>query len=131
MICLLPVTAVVLGLAAAVAQAQKPPVRDIPANILEIFKKNCTGCHTGQRPPKGLSLIPSKVALAIDAPSTEMPKLKIIDSAEPESSYLLKKIEGASDIQGARMPRGRHMADADRETLKAWILGLKAKSPSS
>jgi mono/diheme cytochrome c family protein len=113
------------GLATALSQAAKEPDKDIPSNVVEILKKNCTGCHVGQRPPKGLSLIASKIAAAFDAPSAEKPALKLIDTANPESSYLLKKILGASDITGSRMPRGKHMAEADIEALKAWILSLK------
>ncbi len=37
------------------------------------------------------------------------------------------KIEGTSSIKGKRMPAGGVLADADLQTLKAWILGLKAK----
>lgn len=122
---LLCVVVALAGLGTALAQAKAQTGKDIPANVIEIFKKNCVGCHTGQRPPKGLSLISSKVADAINAPSTEKPALKLIDTANPEASYLLKKILGASDITGSRMPRGKHMAEADIETLKAWILGLK------
>ncbi len=122
---LLCVVLALSGLGMALSQPKAQTGKDVPANVIEIFKKNCIGCHTGQRPPKGLSLIPSKVADAINAPSTEKPALKLIDTANPEASYLLKKILGASDITGSRMPRGKHMAEADIETLKAWILGLK------
>jgi mono/diheme cytochrome c family protein len=122
---LLCVVFALAGVGTALAQANAQTGKDIPANVIEIFKKNCAGCHTGQRPPKGLSLIPSKVADAINAPSAEKPALKLIDTANPEASYLLKKILGARDITGSRMPRGKHMAEADIEVLKAWILGLK------
>lgn len=114
------------GLGTALAQAKAQTGKDIPANVIEIFKKNCTGCHTGERPPKGLSLIPSKVANVINAPSTEKPALKLIDTADPEASYILKKITGASDITGNRMPRGkRPLAQADIDAIKAWIVSLK------
>jgi mono/diheme cytochrome c family protein len=116
---------IISGLGMALSQATNQPAKEIPANVIEVFKKHCASCHTGQRPPKGLSLIPAKVASAINAPSTEMPELKIIDTSNPESSYLLKKIQGGGDIKGAKMPRGRHLADADAEILKAWILGFK------
>ncbi|MGA2534098.1 MAG: hypothetical protein ABSG19_13805 [Candidatus Aminicenantales bacterium] len=123
---LLCVALALAGLGTALAQAKAQTGNDVPANVIEIFKKNCTGCHTGQRPPQGLSLIPSKVANAINAPSTEKPALKLIDTADPEASYLLKKIMGASDITGSRMPRGKKpLAQADIDVIKAWIQGLK------
>ena len=113
------------GFGMALSQTKNQPANEIPPDVIQIFKKHCATCHTGQRSPKGLSLIPGKVAFAIDAPSAEKPELKIIDTANPEASYLLKKILGASDITGARMPKGRHLAEADIEVLKTWILGLK------
>ena len=109
------------------AQTTNQGSKDIPPDIVQIMKKHCATCHTGQRPPKGLSLIPSKIASAINAPSVEMPQLKLIDTANPEAGYMLKKILGAEDIKDAKMPRGKHMPEAELETLKAWILGLKAK----
>lgn len=113
------------GLGTALAQATAQTGKDIPANVIEIFKKNCAGCHTAQRPSKGLSLIPSRVADVINSPSKEKPSLKLVDTADPEASYLLHKILGASDISGSRMPRGKKpLAQADIDAIKAWIVGL-------
>jgi hypothetical protein len=113
------------GIGMAQSQVKSKPAKEIPDNVVKIIRKHCAICHTGQRPPKGLSLIPAKIASAIDAPSAEVPTLSIIDTANPEASYMLKKIEGASDITGSKMPKGRHLAEADLEVLKAWILGFK------
>jgi mono/diheme cytochrome c family protein len=114
------------GLAAALSQAQPQSAKDVPANVLEIIKKRCSGCHWGQSPSKGLNLEPGKIQAVIDAPSKELPALKIIDTADPEASYLLKKVQGGSGIKGGRMPRfGKKLPAADIEILKAWILGLK------
>lgn len=117
------VIAAVLVFAAAGAWAAE----DIPEGVKTLIKQKCAVCHTGQRPPKGLSLIPGKIASAINAPSAEVPTLSIIDTANPEASYMLKKILRAGDIVGKKMPLGRTLKEADLETLKAWILGLKAK----
>jgi mono/diheme cytochrome c family protein len=116
------------GLAAALSQAQGQSAKDTPANVIEIIKKHCAGCHWGKSPSKGLNLEPGKIQAAIDAPSKELPALKIIDTATPESSYLLKKVQGGSDIKGGRMPRfGKKLPAADIESLKAWLTGLKNK----
>jgi hypothetical protein len=74
-----------------------------------------------------LKLSAGHAAAAIGAPSKEAPALKIIDPADPGSSYLLKKVEGAAGIQGKKMPPGKTLAEADLKTLKDWILGLKAR----
>jgi len=116
---------VVLGLAMASGRAQSPGAKDIPPDVAQVFQKQCAGCHSGLLAPKGLKLSPSKIAKAIDAPSKEMPQFKLIDTASPESGYLLKKITGAEGIGGVKMPKGRELAAADLEILKAWLLGLK------
>ena len=102
---LLMCTVVILaGLAAALSQATKEPAPVIPSNVVEILKKNCAGCHTGQRPPAGLSLIASKIAAAFNAPSAEKPALKLIDTANPEASYLLKRFRGRATSRAAGCP---------------------------
>jgi hypothetical protein len=114
-----------LGLGMASGRAQSPGAKDIPPDVVQVIKKHCATCHTGPNPPKGLSLIPSKIAAAIDAPSREVFELKIIDTANPDAGYMLKKIMGAEGITGAKMPKGRTLPAADLEILKAWLLGLK------
>jgi len=109
------------------ALAQGTVAKDIPSEVAKAFDKQCAGCHSGLFAPKGLKLSPSKIASAIDAPSKEMPKLKLIDTANPEAGYILKKMEGAEGITGVRMPKGRTMPAADFELIKGWLLGLKAK----
>jgi hypothetical protein len=118
---------VLLGLGMTSGRAQSAGAKDIPPNVIEVFKKHCTSCHAGPGAPKGLNLIASKIALAINATSKELPDLKIIDTAKPEAGYMLKKLEGAAGISGAKMPKGRTLAPADLEILKGWLLGLKAK----
>ena len=113
------------GASAALSVIGAPKDRDIPANVLAVFKKNCVRCHTGPKPPKGLSLIPGRIAAVIDAPSAEDPSLRIVDSEAPETSYLLKKIRREKDIAGKPMPPGRALSPEDLQVLEAWIAGLK------
>jgi mono/diheme cytochrome c family protein len=116
------------GLAVALSQAQAESAKAVPANVLEVIKKHCAGCHWGKSPSNGLNLEPGRIQAAIDAPSKELPAMKIIDTADPEASYLLKKVQGASDIKGGRMPRFRKkLPAADIEILQAWLTSLKDK----
>lgn len=119
--------ALLLGAAILTSRAQSTGTKDIPPDVVKVFKEQCTHCHSGLLAPKGLNLGASKIASAIDAPSKEMPALKLIDTANPEAGYLLKKIEGAEGIGGVKMPKGREMPAADLQVLKAWLLSLKAK----
>jgi len=119
--------AVAAGAGLALAQAQSQPAKAIPASVLDVFKRDCQGCHSGILAPRGLKLIPGKLPSVIGARSKEMPALKIIDADDPASSYLLMKIEGASGIQGKKMPANGVLSDTDLQILKAWVLGLKGQ----
>jgi mono/diheme cytochrome c family protein len=117
-----------VGLAGAniglsLAQAQKGQA--VPADVMGVFKKHCVRCHTGPKPPRGLSLIPAKAAAVIDAPSAEVPSLKLVDTEAPGSSYLLKKVRREKDIAGKPMPPGKALAAEELQVLEAWIAGLK------
>jgi mono/diheme cytochrome c family protein len=116
----------IVGLAATRLTAAPQTPGAVPENVKALLVKRCVDCHGGKNPPKGLSLEPARIAAAIDAPSKELPALKIIDAAEPGSSYLLKKVLGAADITDSRMPRrGKPLTAAEIDVLKAWLQGLK------
>ncbi len=98
---------------------------DIPENVKSLVQKNCAGCHKGKFPPKGLNLEPANLAAIVDAPSSEAPGLKIVDSEAPEASYLLKKVRRQKDIAGKPMPPGKALTAEELRALEAWIDGLK------
>ncbi len=117
-----------LVLAGAGAALVMPPDRgegDIPADVLSVFKKNCVRCHTGPKPPKGLSLIPAKIASAFEAPSAEVPEAKLIVPGDPGGSYLMKKVRREDGIAGKPMPPGKALAAEEIQVLETWISGLK------
>ena len=125
--CLYLLTALFLLIGGAMFSRAAAPGSDesLPDNVKALLGKRCTGCHKGKNPPKGLNLEPDKIQAAIDAPSQEQPSLKIIDSANPESSYLLKKIRGDSDIAGGRMPlRRKALTEAEMDIMKTWLQEL-------
>jgi cytochrome c551/c552 len=97
----------------------------VPGDVVSVFQKNCVSCHKGKMPPRGLSLEAARIAEAIDRASNETPELKIIDSASPEASYVLKKIRRGSDIKGKPMPPLKALEADDLKVLETWILGLK------
>jgi hypothetical protein len=97
----------------------------VPGEVASVFAKNCLDCHHGKFPPRGLSWEAKKIEAAIDAPSREVPSLKIIDTAAPESSYVLKKVRGEKGIKGDRMPPTKALGPASIKVLEDWILSLK------
>jgi hypothetical protein len=96
---------------------------EIPDGVKGLFQKRCTGCHKGKHPPKGLNLEPANVVAILDAPSREVPSLKIIDTKSPGSSYLLKKVRRQSDIAGSGMPPPKALTAAELQVIEAWLVG--------
>ena len=121
----IPVLLLLVLTAAAAMWAQGK----IPGDVVALFQKRCVTCHKGKFAPQGRSWEPAKIATAINASSKEAPDLKIIDTASPESSYVLKKVRGESGIKGSRMPPPRALSAEEIKILESWILGLK-KSPA-
>lgn len=98
---------------------------EIPDSVKGLLQKRCTGCHKGKNPPRGLNLEPANVVAILDAPSKEVPALKIIDTKSPGSSYLLKKVRRGKDIAGSGMPPHKALAAAELQVIEAWLAGLK------
>jgi len=96
---------------------------DVPDGVKTLFQKRCAVCHKGKHPPKGLNLEPANVVAILDAPSREVPSLKIIDTKSPGSSYLLKKVRRQSDIAGSGMPPRKALTAAELQVIEAWLVG--------
>jgi len=93
-----------------------------------VFSPRCAGCHNGSQPPGGalpgsLDLrAGSSFASLVGVPSLEQPSRARVAASEPESSYLIQKLEGAAGISGARMPFGGPFLDqATIDEVKSWI----------
>ncbi len=97
----------------------------VPAGVVSLFQKKCAVCHKGKMPPQGLSWEPARIAEALDRPSREVPELKIIDTASPEASYILKKVRRGAGIKGKPMPPPKALAAEELKLLETWVLGLQ------
>jgi uncharacterized protein (TIGR03118 family) len=93
-----------------------------------VFSARCAGCHNGSQPPGGalpgsLDLrAGSSFASLVGVPSLEQPTRSRVAPNEPESSYLIQKLQGATGISGARMPFGGPFLDqATIDDVKSWI----------
>lgn len=93
-----------------------------------IFKTSCGRCHGSDRPAIALSLKSEDFAAAtIDVPSREIKELKLVDTKDPDKSYLLMKIRGDEGIIGERMPMGSKALDEQAiATVETWILEVSA-----
>lgn len=113
------------------AEPPAPPPPPPPAATLTqlqstIFTPSCSGCHTGGGAslPSSMNLSNTAATFAalVGVASTEQPAVQRVDAGDPDASYLVRKLEGAAGITGARMPLGGAALDpALIANVRAWI----------
>lgn len=84
-----------------------PPLSADFESIQEnIFTPICSVCHAGGGAPQGLRLdAANSYNLLVGVPSTEVPSLLRVKPGDPDSSYIIQKLEGHAAV-GAQMPFG-------------------------
>jgi len=105
------------------------------AKVSTIFKKSCStsSCHRGTYPKLGLNLEPEVMLEAtVDVPSSQVDTLKLIDTEQPEKSYLLMKVRGDEGIAGDIMPKYLPpLTKEEIDTIEKWIDTLRQKDPDN
>jgi hypothetical protein len=86
----------------------------------------CTSCHNAQnaRFAANLNLADANAyAQLVNAPSTGKPGAVRVIPFDPDTSYLIHKIEGAPGIVGERMPRtnGPFLTPGQILIIRTWI----------
>lgn len=86
----------------------------------------CAGCHTdqGRTPPGNLVLTEGRsYQQLVGRASTGKPGEILVIAGDPDNSYLVKKLEGAADIVGLRMPRnnGPFLSEGQMRVIRRWI----------
>ena len=102
-------------------QADAVTLADLQQNI---FGAICTNCHTGANAPRGLRLDSedNSYAFLVNQAADEMPDLMRVNPGNPDQSYIIKKLEGASDIVGGRMPLGGpYLSQTQIDQVRNWI----------
>jgi hypothetical protein len=98
-------------------------------NTARIFKQSCstTGCHSGRFPSMNLNLEEDKFHDSlINVSSQQLRHLKLVDTEQPEKSYLLLKIKGDQAIDGKQMPlNAEPLSKAEIDALENWIRSLE------
>jgi mono/diheme cytochrome c family protein len=106
-----------------------PPTSDagLFAAVQSIFTGNCafSGCHAGDAPQQGMNL---SAGLAysniVGVASHEVPRLLRVAPSDPDSSYLVLKVEGNAGLVGGvgtQMPLGGVLSQVQIDTIRAWI----------
>jgi hypothetical protein len=85
----------------------------------------CTGCHTsvGRAPSGGLVLTGDQsYDQLVNFVSVRKPGAVRVIPGDPDSSYMIQKIEGRSGIVGARMPlNGPYLSAGQILIIRRWI----------
>lgn len=86
----------------------------------------CVGCHTDQgRTPAGNLVLTDgrSYQQLVGRASIGKPGAILVIAGDPDNSYLVKKLEGASDIVGLRMPRnnGPFLSEGQMRVIRRWI----------
>lgn len=88
-----------------------------------VFTAICVRCHSGAGAPQGLQLDAAhSYALLVGVASAEVPSLERVIPGDPDSSYLVLKLQGSSDIVGQRMPfGGPYLPQSTIDVIRQWI----------
>jgi hypothetical protein len=106
----------------------EPTFTSIQRDILQATDTSgrlaCVNCHNGVNVfAPGNFTAGNAYASLVGVTSVQKPSLRRVDPGNPESSYILHKLEGRSDIVGQRMPRGTgpFLTDGQILVIRRWI----------
>ncbi len=88
-----------------------------------VFTPICSPCHSGANAPKGLMLDAAhSYNLLVGVASTEVPSLQRVEAGDPDSSYIIDKLQGSAGIVGSQMPLGETpLSQATIDVIRQWI----------
>jgi hypothetical protein len=89
-----------------------------------VFTPICTKCHAGASAPEGLQLDAThSYALLVGVASTEQPTVLRVAPGDPDSSYIIRKLQGAPGISGQQMPfGGPYLPQSTIDVIRQWII---------
>jgi hypothetical protein len=98
-----------------------------------VFTPICSKCHTGGSAPQGLQLDAAhSYNLLVGVPSSEQPTLLRVKPSDPDSSYMVHKIEGLPGITGGQMPLGEMpLPQATIDAIRQWITNGAPNAPAA
>jgi hypothetical protein len=98
----------------------QPTLESIEENV---FTPICSKCHIGASAPEGLQLDAAHAYNdLVGVPSAEEPSFQRVNPGNPNSSYMILKIEGAMGIEGSQMPLGEApLPQATMDAIIQWV----------
>ena len=88
-----------------------------------IFTPVCSVCHSGANAPQGLRLdAGNSYAALVNVASNEVPTLMRVNPGNPDTSYIVHKIQGNAAV-GSRMPANGppFLSQAQIDLIRGWI----------
>ncbi|MBS0419213.1 MAG: Ig-like domain-containing protein [Proteobacteria bacterium] len=100
-----------------------PLTADFKSIQENIFTPICTKCHIGASAPEGLQLDAThSYSLLVGVASTEQPLVKRVEPGDPDSSYIIRKLQGSPGISGQQMPfGGPYLPQSTIDVIRQWI----------
>jgi hypothetical protein len=95
--------------------------------VQPIFTNQCAfaGCHAGSDPQQGMNLSHGMTySNVVNVPARQLPSMMRIRPFQPDSSYLVHKIQGTHlnvGGSGSRMPLGGQLSQREIDLIRAWV----------
>ena len=107
---------------AAMTVPTVPAVVTLATHVQPVLTASCVGCHSGGSPSAGLDLSSGTTfGATVSVASTQVPALFLVSPNNPDTSYLVDKIEGTQTV-GAQMPfGGAPLSPTNMQLLRKWI----------
>lgn len=98
-----------------------PQVVALSTEVQPVLTANCTSCHSAGLAAAGLDLTAGTTfGATVNIASTQVPALARVVPADPDSSYLVDKIQGTHTVGGI-MPPGGALGIVDIVLVRKWI----------
>ncbi|HEY4446040.1 MAG TPA: Ig-like domain-containing protein [Steroidobacteraceae bacterium] len=110
-----------------------PVTADFQSIQANVFTPICSVCHIGASAPQGLQLDAAhSYNLLVGAPSNEQPSLLRVKPGDPDSSYMVRKIQGSAGITGGQMPLGETpLPQATIDAIRQWVTNGAPNAPAA
>ena len=101
----------------------EPLTADFQSIQDNVFTPICVRCHSGGAAPEGLQLDAAhSYTLLVGVPSTEVPSIQRVNPGDPDSSYIVLKLEDAPASSARQMPfGGPYLPQATINVIRQWI----------
>ena len=98
-----------------------------------VFTPICTKCHIGGGAPEGLQLDAAhSYALLVSVPSAEQPAVLRVAPGDPDSSYMVRKLQGSPGISGGQMPLGGpYLPQSTIDVIRQWVTAGAPKAAAA